>query len=42
MNYFFKEIVPQMLEYFKENASEVPNLLILNVLKTEDHQEDIN
>jgi len=31
-----------MLEYFKENANAVPNILILDVLKTVDHQEDIN
>ena len=42
MNYFFKVVVPQMLEYFKENANVVPNLLILDVLKTEDHQEEID
>jgi len=42
MNYFFKVVVPQMLEYFKENANAVPNLLILDVLKTEENQEDID
>lgn len=42
MHYFFKVVVPQMLEYFKENADTVPNLLILDVLKTKDNQEDID
>ena len=41
MNHFFKIVIPQTLEYFKENAKDVPNLLILDVLKTEEHQEEI-
>lgn len=42
MDYFFKVVVPQMLEYFKENADKVPYDLILDVLKTEEHQSDID
>lgn len=32
INYFFEIVVPQVLEYFKENAKEVPSFLILEVL----------
>ena len=41
MNHFFKIVVPQTLQYFEENAKDIPNLLIPDVLKTEDHQEEI-
>lgn len=37
INYFFEIVVPQILEYFKENKEEIPNYLILEVLK-EDKQ----
>ncbi len=32
INYFFKIVVPQLLEYFKENAKDVPYLLLSEVL----------
>ena len=33
INHFFKIVVPQLLDYFKSNAKEIPELLILDVLK---------
>ena len=33
INYFFEIVVPQILEYFKENKEEIPNYLMLEVLK---------
>ena len=32
INYFFKVVVPQLLDYFESNAKDVPNLLVLDVL----------
>lgn len=32
INYFFKIVVPQLLEYFKENAKDIPYLLLSEVL----------
>lgn len=32
INYFFEIVVPQLLEYFKENANDVPYSLLLEVL----------
>lgn len=32
INYFFEIVVPQLLEYFKENAKDVPYSLLLDVL----------
>ena len=32
INYFFEIVVPQLLEYFKENAKDVPYSLLLYVL----------
>ena len=32
INYFFEIVVPEVLEYFKENAKEIPSFLILEVL----------
>lgn len=32
INYFFEVVVPQLLEYFKENAKDVPYYLIANIL----------
>ena len=32
INYFFEVVVPQILEYFKENAKDVPYYLIANIL----------
>lgn len=43
INYFFQVVVPQILEYFKENKEEIPNYLILEVLrKDKQYQEQIN
>ena len=42
INYFFEIVVPQILEYFKENKEEIPNYLILEVLKKDkQYQEQI-
>ena len=32
INYFFEIVVPQLLEYFKENAKDVPYSLLLDIL----------
>jgi len=32
INYFFEIVVLQVLEYFKENAKDIPSFLILEVL----------
>ena len=32
INYFFEIVVPQLLEYFKENAKDVPYYLLSEVL----------
>lgn len=32
INYFFEIVVPQLLEYFKENAKDVPYFLFSEVL----------
>lgn len=43
INYFFEIVVPQILEYFKENKEEIPNYLILEVLKKDkQYQEQID
>jgi len=42
INYFFETVVPQILEYFKENKEEISNYLILEVLKKDkQYQEQI-
>lgn len=42
INYFFEIVVPQILEYFKENKEVIPNHLILEVLrKDKQYQEQI-
>ena len=42
INYFFEIVVPQILEYFKENKEEIPNYLMLEVLrKDKQYQEQI-
>ena len=42
INYFFETLVPQILEYFKENKEEIPNYLMLEVLKKDkQYQEQI-
>lgn len=43
INYFFEIVVPQILEYFKENKEEIPNYLMLEVLrKDKEYQEQID
>lgn len=43
INYFFEIVVPQILEYFKENKEEIPNYLMLEVLrKDKQYQEQID
>lgn len=43
INYFFEIVVPQILEYFKENKEEIPNYFMLEVLKKDkQYQELIN
>ena len=32
INYFFEIVVPQLLEYFKENAKDVPYFLLSKVI----------
>lgn len=32
INYFFEVVVPQLLEYFKDNAKDVPYILLSKVL----------
>ncbi len=42
MNYFFQVVVPQILDYFKENKEVIPNYLILEILrKDKQYQEQI-
>ena len=42
INYFFEIVVPQILEYFKEDKEEIPNYLMLEVLKKDkQYQEQI-
>ena len=41
INYFFKEVIPQLLEYFESNAKEMPDLLILEVLKNNNYKNEI-
>ena len=42
INYFFEIVVPQIIEYFKENKEVIPNHLILEVLrKDKQYQEQI-
>lgn len=42
INYFFETLVPQILEYFKEGKEEIPNYLMLEVLKKDkQYQEQI-
>lgn len=42
INYFFEIVVPQILEYFKEDKEEISNYLMLEVLKKDkQYQEQI-
>lgn len=40
INYFFEIVVPQILEYFKENKEEIPNYLMLEVLKKDKQYQE--
>lgn len=41
INYFFETVVPQILEYFKENKKEIPNYLMLEVLKKDKQYQEL-
>lgn len=41
INYFFETVVPQNLEYFKENKKEIPNYLMLEVLKKNKQYQEL-
>lgn len=42
INHFFEIVVPQILEYFKEDKEEISNYLMLEVLKKDkQYQEQI-
>lgn len=42
INYFFEIVIPQVLEYFKENAKDIPSFLLLEVLlKNKNYDKDI-
>ena len=43
INYFFEIIVPQLLEYFKDNAKDVPYSLLSEVLiNNKNYEEEVN
>ena len=42
INYFFEIVIPQVLEYFKENAKDISSFLLLEVLlKNKNYEKDI-
>ena len=42
INYFFEIIVPQLLEYFKDNAKDVPYSLLSEVLiNNKNYEEEV-
>ena len=42
INYFFEIVVPQVLEYFKENGEDISSFLILEILlKNKNFKKDI-
>ena len=42
INYFFEIVIQQVLEYFKENAKDIPSFLLLEVLlKNKNYEKDI-
>lgn len=40
INHFFEIVVPQILEYFKENKEEISNYLMLEVLKKDKQYQE--
>ncbi len=43
INYFFEIVVPQLLEYLKENAKDVPyNLLSEALINNKDYEKKVN
>jgi len=42
INYFFEIVIPQVLEYFKENAKDISSFLLLEVLlKNKNYEKNI-
>ncbi len=42
INYFFEIVVPQLLEYFKDNAKDVPYSLLFEVLiNNKNYEEEV-
>ncbi|MCM1052558.1 MAG: hypothetical protein NC483_01085 [Ruminococcus sp.] len=42
INYFFEIVIPQVLEYFKGNAKDIPSFLLLEVLlKNKNYEKDV-
>ncbi len=42
INYFFEIVIPQVLEYFKENAKDISSFLLLDVLlKNKNYEKNI-
>lgn len=42
INYFFEIVVPQLLEYFKDNAKDVPYSLLSEVLiNNKNYEEEV-
>lgn len=42
INYFFQIVVPQLLEYFKDNAKDVPYSLLSEVLiNNKNYEEEV-
>ena len=41
INYFFQIVVPQLLEYFKENAKDIPYALLSEVLINKNYEKEV-
>ena len=41
INYFFEIVVPQLLEYFKDNAKDVPYSLLSEILINNKNYEEV-
>ena len=42
INYFFEIVVPQLLEYFKDNAKDVPYSLLSEILiNNKNYEEEV-